>query len=344
MATQIDFGMFDWLDRGSGSVGELYASRLELVELAERAGFYGYHMAEHHATPLAMAPSPALFFATLAARTSRIRFGPMAYLLPMYHPLRLVEEVCMLDHLSGGRVEIGVGRGVSPHEARCFGLDPDQARTRFDETLEIYRAAMTGAVLDHEGAHFRFSGVPVEIAPLQRPYPPLWYPSFTESGTTYAAEHGYNFMSIGPPAVVARLMDRYREVWAEHRDRPERLNGHVARPRLAVMRQVCVADSDAEAEAIAAPAYATFYDSITKLWHRYDDPTYDEFFRWENCLEGETVLVGSVATVREKVRRVVADSGVDYFVGSFAWGSLTPAQSRRSLELFVDGVMPAVRG
>jgi alkanesulfonate monooxygenase SsuD/methylene tetrahydromethanopterin reductase-like flavin-dependent oxidoreductase (luciferase family) len=344
MARALDFGMFDWLDRGPGSTAELYEARLELVEMAERAGFYGYHMAEHHGTQLGMAPSPALFFAALTQRTSRIRFGPMAYLLPLYHPVRLVEELCMLDHLSGGRVEMGVGRGVSPYEQGCYGVAPDQARELFDETLEILRAAMTHEVLNHRGKHYQFHDVPMPVKPLQRPYPPLWYPSFTESGTTYAAEQGYHFMCIGPPTVVTHLTSLYREVWASHRDRPGRLNGHIAQPRIGVMRQVFLADSDEEAMAIAAPAYAGFYRSITELWHRHEDSTYDEFFRWEKCLAGETVLVGSARTVGEQIRRVVAESGVDYFVGSFAWGGLTPAQSRRSFELFVEHVVPAVRG
>ena len=103
MARPLDFGMFDWLDAGPCSTAELYEARLQLIEMAEQAGFYGYHMAEHHGTPLGMAPSPALFLAALTQRTSRIRFGPMAYLLPLYHPLRLIEELCMLDHLSDGR-------------------------------------------------------------------------------------------------------------------------------------------------------------------------------------------------------------------------------------------------
>jgi alkanesulfonate monooxygenase SsuD/methylene tetrahydromethanopterin reductase-like flavin-dependent oxidoreductase (luciferase family) len=323
---------------------ELFESRLRLIEQAERAAFYGYHLAEHHGTPLAMAPSPALFFAALAQRTSRIRFGPMAYLLPFYHPLRLVEEMCMLDHLSNGRIEMGVGCGVSPYEQRCYGVAPDVARELFEETLAIVRNAMMSDVLEHTGKHYRYDDVPMEMKPLQRSYPPLWHPSFTESGTAYAAEQGFNFMCIGPPALVAKLVRHYHEIWAAHRDHPGRLNGHVAQPRIGVVRQVFVAESDSAAQAIAAPAYADWYASITKLWRRHGDATYDEFFRLENCLAVETVLIGSVETVREKIQRVVAESGVDYFVGSFAWGSLSHAHSARSLELFCEEVAPALRG
>ena len=342
MANKLEFGMFDWLDRGIGSTAALYESRLQLVEMAEEAGFYGYHMAEHHATPLAMAPSPALFFAALAQRTTRIRFSAMAFLLPMYHPLRLVEEMCMLDHLSNGRVEMGVGRGVSPYEVASFGVDPESAREIFAETLEIYRQAMTCDHLDHDGKHYRFRDVPMEIKPLQRPYPPLWYPSFTESGTTYAAEQGYNFMCIGPPAGVTQLAALYREVHAANRDKPGRLNGHVETPRVGVMRQIYLGEDDAEARAVAEAAYSDFYASITKLWHQHDDATYDDFFRWENCVAAETVLAGSVQTVGEQIRRVITDSGVDYFVGSFAWGSLSHEQSRQSLELFTREIMPTL--
>ena len=128
MSAKIEFGMFDWVDRGSNSVGDLYESRLKLIESADKAGFYGYHLAEHHSTPLAMAPSPSVFFAALAQRTKQIRFSPMAYLLPMYHPLRLIEEVCMLDHLSNGRMELGVSRGVSPYEIATFSVDPEKTR------------------------------------------------------------------------------------------------------------------------------------------------------------------------------------------------------------------------
>ncbi len=340
----IDFGLFDWMDHGPGSIGDLYESRIKLIELADRAGFYGYHLAEHHGTPLGMAPSPAIFFAALAQRTKHIRFGPMAFLLPLYHPVRLIEEVCMLDHLSAGRIEVGVSRGVSPYEMKCFSVEPDPNITReiFAETLEIFRAGMCNDVLDHNGKYFQFHDVPMEIKPLQRPYPPLWYPSFSESGATYAAEHGFNFLSLGPPALVTQLMKIYREVSAARTKGSDRINGHVETPKLGAMRQIYIAETDEEAIKIARPAYEDWYKSITKLWHRNSDASYDDFFRWDPCFAGETILVGSVAKICEQIQRVVSESGINYFVGSFAWGSLTPEQSRRSLELFISEIVPAI--
>src|SRR5499433_4622483 len=106
---QVTFGLFDWMDRGKAPLHQLYEERLQLLEAADTAGFFGYHLAEHHDTPLGMAPSPALFLTAAAQRTRRIRLGPLVYLLPLYHPLRLIEEVAMLDQLSGGRLELGSG-------------------------------------------------------------------------------------------------------------------------------------------------------------------------------------------------------------------------------------------
>src|SRR5205807_2418418 len=107
----LTFGIFDHVDDNGSPRGEQFEDRIKLVELLEAEGFYGYHLAEHHATPLGTVPCPSVFLAALAQRTRRIRFGPLVYVLPLHHPLRLYEEICMLDHMSGGRLLLGVGRG-----------------------------------------------------------------------------------------------------------------------------------------------------------------------------------------------------------------------------------------
>jgi alkanesulfonate monooxygenase SsuD/methylene tetrahydromethanopterin reductase-like flavin-dependent oxidoreductase (luciferase family) len=174
--TAVTFGLFDWIDRGDAPLQQLYEERLRLLEAADAAGFFAYHLAEHHATPLGLASSPGLFLAAAAQRTRRIRLGPLVYLLPLYNPLRLVEEICMLDHLSGGRLEVGIGRGVSPYELQHFGVDEADARSMFDEALAVLVAGLTHERLTFAGRHFRYEDVPMELRPLQRPYPPLWYP------------------------------------------------------------------------------------------------------------------------------------------------------------------------
>ena len=136
-AAAVQFGIFDWIDRNQLSLPDLYEQRLQCLEYADEAGFYCYHLAEHQATPLGMAPSPSVFLSAAIQRTHRLRLGPLVYLLPLYNPLRLIQEICMLDNMSRGRLEVGVGRGVSPYELAFYQVTPQQARAMFREALEI---------------------------------------------------------------------------------------------------------------------------------------------------------------------------------------------------------------
>src|SRR5258708_39827537 len=114
---KMQIGVFDHLDCGKIPLNEYYETRFKVIEAYERAGFYSYHVAEHHFTPLGMAPSPSVYLAAIAQRTKTLRFGPLVYALPLYHPLRLIQEICMLDQISNGRLDLGFGRGASSLEA-----------------------------------------------------------------------------------------------------------------------------------------------------------------------------------------------------------------------------------
>jgi alkanesulfonate monooxygenase SsuD/methylene tetrahydromethanopterin reductase-like flavin-dependent oxidoreductase (luciferase family) len=168
------FGVFDHMDRSGGDLHRQFDDRLKLIELYEKNGFHAYHIAEHHATPLGMAPSPSVFLAAVAQRTKTLRFGPLVYTVNLYHPLRLIDEICMLDQMSGGRLELGVGRGISPYEVGYYGVDPATGPERFAEALQVILKGLTEKRLDHEGKYFTFKDVPMEMQPVQRPHPPLW--------------------------------------------------------------------------------------------------------------------------------------------------------------------------
>ena len=159
----------------------------------------------------------------------------------------------MLDHLSNGRMELGISRGVSPYEVATYSVDPEQTREIFTEVLEIFRQGMSDDVLNYSGKHFEFRDVPMTIKPYQEPYPPLWYPSFSESGVEFAAREGMNFMSLGPPSLITNLMARYREVAADGG------NGDTDTLKLGAMRQIYVAETDEQAFAVAKPAYDDWY-------------------------------------------------------------------------------------
>ena len=154
------FGVFDHIDEGGLPLGEQFEERLALIERYEHAGFHAYHLAEHHATPLGHAPSPSVFLAAATQRTTTLRLGPLVYCLPLYHPLRLIDEVCMLDHLSDGRLQLGVGAGVSPVEVGFFDVDWESRRERFDENFEILLKGLASDELTHHGERYNFDGVP----------------------------------------------------------------------------------------------------------------------------------------------------------------------------------------
>ena len=168
------FGVFDHMDRGSVPHAQQYEERLKLVEAYDRAGFFCYHLAEHHATPLGMAPSPAVFLSAVAQRARRMRIGALVYILSLQSPLRAYEDICMLDQMSGGRLELGLGRGVSPVEIEYYGVNPEEARARYQEALAVLMQAFAEDTLTFKGKFFQVQDSPIEIKPFQRPHTPLW--------------------------------------------------------------------------------------------------------------------------------------------------------------------------
>ena len=337
----ISFGIFDWIDRRPIPLGQLYEERLALVAAADEAGFFGYHIAEHHQTPLGMAPSPSVFLAAVAQRTRRIHFGPLVYLLPLYSPLRLIAEICMLDHLSGGRLEVGVGRGVSPYEVGYHGLTVEDTRPMFLEALSVLVAGMTRERLTHEGKYYRYDDVPMELRPLQAPYPPIWYATNTIDNVEWAAARGMQLVSLGAASAFRAIVDRYRAAWRQHEDEADRLNPHVATPRIGITRLVVVAD--AEAEAIVRAVHPHWKASFVKLWAAHDDATVYQrvnLLDLEAALRDEMIVRGSPEHVRDQIARLIDVTGANYFVGCFAWGDIAFEHALRSLRLFTDEVMP----
>ena len=141
------FGVFDHMDVSTiVPRSQQYEERLKLIEAYDRSGFFCYHLAEHHATPLGMAPSPAVFLSAVAQRSKRMRLGPLVYILTLQNPLRAYEDLCMLDQLSGGRIELGLGRGVSPIEIEYYGVNPNDSRSIYAEATAIVMQAFTSDV------------------------------------------------------------------------------------------------------------------------------------------------------------------------------------------------------
>ncbi len=333
----MEFGVFDHLDRNDLPLKEFYEARLKLIEAYDRAGFYAYHVAEHHSTPIGLAPSPSVFLSAVAQRTRRLRFGPLVYALPLHHPLRLIEEICMLDQLSSGRLEIGFGRGSSPAEIAIYGQDPAKAQAIYTEAAELILRGLTQKTLSYEGEHFSFKNIPMELEPLQKPHPPMWYGVHSVEAAERAAHRGLNMVSLDSAADTRRFNDEYRAVWhTKHGGEPT--------PKLGLSRFVVIGENEAEARAIARRAYPVWHRNFYFLFSlRGGKPAHPRPAEFDTMMEIGQAVAGSPESVLEFLRSQMNVSAANYLVGQFAFGDLSLAESLRSVELFSRHVMPTLR-
>jgi alkanesulfonate monooxygenase SsuD/methylene tetrahydromethanopterin reductase-like flavin-dependent oxidoreductase (luciferase family) len=212
---------------------------IDLWQRMEALGFEGIFFSEHH-FGLSYSPSPNLLIAAIARSTQRLRLGAMGVVLPFYQPWRVLEEFGMLDHLTGGRLEIGCASGV-PQEVAKAGIAMDESRERFNETLDILDAWLAGPVISHHGKHYRFDNLRIVPRPLQQPAPPRWTTVVSPASAIRSAGRRSKictaFQSI---AEIKEIFDAYR---AE----AERTGFACGPDHLAIRRNVTVAATEAEA-------------------------------------------------------------------------------------------------
>ena len=331
------FGIFEHLDSDGLPPHEQFEERLQFIAACDRAGFYGYHLAEHHFSSLSNVPSPGIFLSAVAQRTQNIKLGPLVYLLPFYHPLRLIEEIAMLDQLSNGRFQLGVGRGISPLEMGYYQIDPAGAQQKYMETLEIVRRGLGSDVLNFDGEFFQYNNVPMAVSPVQRPHPPLWYGIGKPDSTVWAAANDVNVVTLVPAPSARAITDRYKQEWtALNKD----LN---SLPLLGLGRHIVIADTDEEAMDIARRAYRVWRRSFVSLWeqHRQTELAYraapPEF---DDMVERGNACAGSAATVRDFVAEEIETAGVNYLLMHMTFGDISLPEALTSLKYFIDKIMP----
>ena len=334
----MEYGIFDHLDRNDLPLHEFYEARLKLIEAYERAGFYAYHVAEHHSTPIGMAPSPSVFLTAIAQRTKTLRFGPMVYALPLHHPLRLIEEICMIDQLSGGRLEIGFGRGSSNTEISFYGQGPAKAQEIYTEARELILRGLTQKKLTFEGKYFSFKDIPMELEPLQKPYPPMWYGVHSVESAERAAKQGLNMVSLDSAKDTRSYNDRYRQVWRE-------LHGDLPTPKLGLSRFVVIAEKAKEALDAACRAYPVWHKHFYYLYAlKGGNPAHPRPAEFEKMMERGQAVAGDPETVTKFLQAEIDVSAANYLVGQFGFGDLSLAESLRSVQLFSAHVMPKLKG
>ncbi|HEX4011547.1 MAG TPA: LLM class flavin-dependent oxidoreductase [Solirubrobacteraceae bacterium] len=327
---------------------ERYDEIIEQVLLAERLGYDRVWLTSHHFTSFSR-PSSLLTLAHVAAKTQRIRLGVGVAVLPLEHPLRVAEDVAVLDHLSGGRVDLGVGRGIQPEAFHGFNIPMEESTERYAEALEILRHAWIEDRFSHTGTYWQVPELSVLPRPLQQPHPPIWQVGVSPDSIERAARSGLN----GLIGTYMNTLDEVRqdlELW-----RGKSRIGGSGRSLLAHNELVYVAETDNQAEREARPSGLWYSRSAGSTW-RGDDAdgglpdTYD-FWRalsrrtasleWPDLFENRS-LMGSPATVAAKVDQL-RSWGVDELIVFSSFGGMPHEQTCASLRLFAERVIPEFR-
>ena len=310
---------------------------------AESLGFDSLWFAEHHFSNYGYIPNPLLMATKAASLTDEIRIGTAVLVLPFWNPLRVAEDIALTDHLTDGRLEVGVARGYQPFEFKRFGLTIDDARERTDETLEILLKALTQQTFTWQGDYFDIPETTILPAPKQQPTPPIWLAAHTQESFEIAARFGLNAFTTNS----GRTIETLAEGWSHYQDALERYPK--APKMLGVQAQICVTDSDEIAqEQMSHFRYQTrqarnlrsgkeqVVSGVSAPLPYDDEPELDEIFT-------DRTLSGSPDTVIAKIKAYQSVADIDQLNCVFQVGSMDPKLISHSMKLFAEEVAPEFR-
>jgi alkanesulfonate monooxygenase SsuD/methylene tetrahydromethanopterin reductase-like flavin-dependent oxidoreductase (luciferase family) len=339
-----------------------YQGHIDNLVYAEELGFDGISVNEHHQTAYGLMPAPNLIASMLIARTKRVKVAVLGRALPINdNPLTIAEEFAMLDNLSQGRLITGFVRGIGT-EYHATGISPAVSHARFHEAHDLIVQAWTReGPFEFDGDHYNFRYVNLWPRPYQRPHPPIWIPS-QGSGETieWAADPQRKYpmlITFAAQDLVVRYHDAYRE-------QARRYGYEASGDQLGWAVPIYVAETDERARAEAGAAIESLFNVfLPNPWEMLVPPGYTSMKSMKNLLRmrkslgsrprnqtaeeliaSGTAIIGSRATVLERLERMRERTGVNIVVGMFQFGTLSDELTRRSMELFASDVMPYLRG
>ena len=316
---------------------------MQFAQDAEECGLDSVWLAEHHFSNYGYIPNPLLMATHVAGETSRIRIGTAVLVLPFWNPLRVAEDIALTDHLTGGRLEVGVARGYQPFEYRRFGVDQADARESTDEALVILLKALTEDTFSYDGRHHQIPETTLFPTPIQRPHPPIWLGAHTKESFEIAARLGLRAFTTNSGRPITEMQigyANYLEARAQYPGAP---------PDFGVQLQVCVAETDEEARA-QMPHFRTqlrqvsslragrehVVSGVTEVVPFEGEPDVDEMF------ENRT-LSGTPDRVIAALQRYRDACPLTLLNCTFHAGGMDPEFARRSMRLFAEEVMPRFR-
>lgn len=234
---------FSWPGRRT-PLPTVYDRAFERMKIMDDSGYDAVWLAEHHFSTYSVCPSVHIMGTHIAAHTTRLRIGTAVSLAGFYHPLRLAEEVALLDVISGGRVNWGAGRGFDPTEHKAFGVAPADSYAKFRESVDIVLKAWNNERITHDGEFWQFDGIEVLPKPFQDPMP-VWIAASSQEAMSWAAKRGHSIM-MSPHSTHPEI----RENRAHYQSELEAAGFSIAGRDIPMARTVALAETQQEAEAI----------------------------------------------------------------------------------------------
>lgn len=361
---RLDFAFWDPVSDAdeNANVADVYEQHIRLTQWLEELGWHSYFVIEHQNSPVGRITSPSVYLTAVARATDKLRVGAMIWQLPFYHPIRLAEEVAMLDQLSHGRVEFGAGFGVHEHEFIRWGVDYYQRHEMGEEALRVMKMAWTQDEVTYEGKYHHFDEALPLPKPYQKPYPPIWAAVHSDESFEWAARNNFHAAkNLDTDEVVARKFNLYRETW--------KACGHPGpMPRLFLMRSVHVAETDEKAHEEARQYLASGAIRVgggpiaqtrigwgthargmgrdSELPHNQErgQTMAQAAQSYEFNIENGLALVGSPETVIRRLQEGQERMGYDVFCTSHQIGQMPANMVKNSIELFGKEVIPAFAG
>ena len=341
----MEFGTFLLLQSPSAEAPDaIYRRGIEVTQAAEELGFKNMWLAEHHFSTYGYLSRPLMYAMHLANKTRRIRVGTAVIVVPLHHPLVIAEDIATADVCSGGRLDVGLGRGYQRYEFERLGQDLGESRTRWEEAVDVILLALTGQPFSYDGKYYKIPETTVFPHAVQRPHPPIWVTAQSPESIETTVKRGFHLLSGGFGVPIERLRE-FRRIFDAHlAEYPPK------RPiRVGTQRPVYVTDNQADARAAAEQARWNMRVTLS-LRNNYErvergravpvsfanEPSTDDIL-------DKFSVIGTPDTCIRQLRRLHDAMRIDHFNCSFWFGDLTHDQVLRSMRLFSQEVMPAFR-
>lgn len=334
-----------------------YQQLWDELALCDEHGFDYAFVVEHHFRPYeALMPTPSVYCATAAAHTRRLRIGPMGYVVPLYDPLRIVEEAAVLDNVMGGRLELGLVSGIAPDYFAPYKADYENRRAITQEALSIVKTAFsTEGRFSFNGKFHQYQDLQLSVKPLQKPHPPMWIESRDPPTLQLLAQEGIHtgYVFFSPRQEMATRYREYVRLWQQA--------GHSKKPNTSYWVLVYVDETDEIAVERAKPHFVhafskvfgvrevdgVFKPQLAENAERRGDYAAAEIARHltdlDYLLERNLAFVGSPAAVARNMRRAAEEGMINTMLCELNFGSMSDEDLRRSIALFGTQVIPALR-